>query len=142
MTQKNWKAKGMNRSCSTYKNSSAVSNVKFVDIAPRKLLFERSLHCNFQSNIELEERTFTEVPNYYSKNEDARTSQHMLTDTHSDVILVVLPLVLLHFTPCQAYMTGKHGSPIQFFFTPYSNLMAMMASTSTEKVLSECMFEN
>jgi hypothetical protein len=31
-------------------------------------------------------------------------------------------------------MVGKHGSPVQFFFTPYSNLIAMMASTCEEKI--------
>jgi len=29
-------------------------------------------------------------------------------------------------------LIGKHGSPIQFFFTPYSSLIAMMASTNAE----------
>ena len=56
-----------------------------------------------------------------------------VSDTHSDVILDVLPLGLLHFTPSQVYLVGKHGSPIQFFFTPYSILIAMMASTSMQK---------
>ena len=56
-----------------------------------------------------------------------------VSDTHSDVILDVLPLALLHFTPSQVYLVGKHGSPIQFFFTPYSILIAMMASTSMQK---------
>jgi hypothetical protein len=59
----------------------------------------------------------------------------MFTHTHSDVILRVLSLVFVQPTPSQAYMNGKHGSPIQFFFTPYSYLIAMMASTSTQKTI-------
>ena len=43
----------MSRSCSTYKFSSAVSFEKFVDKTPRKLLLERSLHCNLKSNVEI-----------------------------------------------------------------------------------------
>ena len=31
-------------------------------------------------------------------------------------------------------MVGKHGSPVQFFFTPNSNLIAMMESTCEEKI--------
>lgn len=58
---------------------------------------------------------------------------NVLADTHMDVILIVLSLLLMHFTPSQAYLAGEHGSPIQFFFTPYSSLIAMMASTRAQK---------
>jgi len=47
------KAEDMSRSCSTYKFSSAVSFEKVVEKTPRKLLFERSLHSNLPSNIEI-----------------------------------------------------------------------------------------
>jgi len=36
---------------STYKFSSAVSNVKFLDIAPFKKLLERSLRFNLQFSV-------------------------------------------------------------------------------------------
>ena len=58
----------------------------------------------------------------------------ILNNTHKDIILaVLLPLTLLHFTPFQANSVGKHGSPIQFFFIPYSILIAIMVSTSMDK---------
>jgi hypothetical protein len=38
---------------------------------------------------------------------------------------------------------GKHGSPIQFFFTPYSILIAIMASTTIyEKYMVRTSFGN
>lgn len=46
---------------------------------------------------------------------------------------MLLPLELLHLTPCQAYLAGKHGSPIQFFFILYSSLIAMIALTSKQE---------
>lgn len=50
--------------------------------------------------------------------------------TYIDIILVVLPVTSLHFTPLHRYLSGKHGSPIQFFFTPYSSLIAIIMSTT------------
>lgn len=53
--------------------------------------------------------------------------------SYRDIILVVLSLPILHFTPIQRKSGGKHGSFIQFFLIPYSILIAMMASTSIGK---------
>jgi hypothetical protein len=59
----------------------------------------------------------------------------LLLERSRDVILVVFLVILLHFTPFHANFTGKHGSPIQFLFTPYWYLMAIIASKSLENVL-------
>lgn len=111
----------------TYKFSSAVSNVKLLDTTPCKLLLERSLNNSFQV-----------IPNQpmvstYMEYIILVHAQKFPENTHSDIILIVLPLVFLHFTPSQANLGGKHGSPIQFLFISYSSLIDMIASTSIEK---------
>lgn len=107
----------------TYRYSRAVSNVKFSEIIPCKLLSERSLHEDIHV---IQHRRTLRVYLLYM-------FIFYITNTHMDIILVMLPPVSLHFTPSQAHWDGKHGSPIQFFLIPYSSLIAIRASTSVRK---------
>lgn len=93
-----------------------------VDTSPFKLLCDKSLwkslccqyfRRNKQSNSNIKIRSYQYVP------------------TYSDIILNPVPS-RLHCNPVHMNSLGRHGSPVQFFFTWYWVLMAMIASTRHE----------